>query len=279
MPDEPHSYQSRHSTYPFATRGLFPGYSPGSNSSIEVPGPFAFERAQIPAAPASVVSAPASRSTFQQQNGQAAQSWNLWGAGSQKEVALRRFRSATPTVGGGQPTASPGARTAPMPQGPRTPDDSFRPEAYRHTPPTSHLGLYVSPQSNPGGRLVGDVQAPVQTGYLTSPATVLSASPLQGPLGADDPGVSSSSISPDHGVESHLPTDTYTVPTHPPTSGLTSDAAANTLPGLPDMDPNANFNPLDMRVPVQSTNVVHSYPNGSPYTYTTNYSTYSSYAV
>jgi len=290
MLDEPHPYQSRHSAYPFATRGLFPGYSPGSNSSAEVPGAFTFERGHQPAAPPSVVSAPPSRSTFQQQNGPS-QSWNLWG--TQKELALRRFRSATPTVGGTQhAAASPSARTAPIPHGP-TPDDSLRPEAYRRPSPTSHLGLYASPQSNPGRLVVGDLPAPMQNGYLASPATGLSASPLQGsdvpqdrspasyggaaPLTADESRTDNSSISPGHQAESHLPSDAYTVPTHPTTSMLSSDAAASTLP---ETVPNANFNPVDASVPIQPTNMVHSYPRGSvSYTYAPNYPTYSSYAV
>lgn len=290
--DEPHHYQPRHSTYPLTTRGLFPGYSPGSNSSAEVPGAFTFDRGQQSAA----TSAPPSRITFQQQNGQPSQSWNLWGNGSQKEVALRRFRSATPTIGGGQQTASPSMRTAPIPHGSRTPDDSFRPEAYRRASPTSHLGLYPSPQSHPG-HLAGDLQVPVQKGYLTSPATALSASPLQhsdvpqdnsptsfvggASLAADESRIGLS-ISPGYRADGHLPTDVYTAPPHPIPSTLSSEVVASTLSGSSHSEsaPNPNFNPVDARVPVHSTNMVHSYPSGPiSYTYAPNYTTYSSYAV
>lgn len=277
MLDDP-AYAYRYGGYAAMPGGLLPSYSPGSNTSADVSAPLNIERRHIPSAPPSVLSAPPSRTSFPPLPHQ--QSWSPLVNG-QKEVALRRFRSATPTIGGAQ-VHSPRPKSSPE-TGAQLP--------LRRTSSPSHLGLYISSQAD----------EPLPGTLYSSPGNALSHSSLPGSeatkqtsgspvphLGAsfakEAPRGNSSSASPIPRAVAQQSLDAYSMSAY--TGGSISQPSSEILLGtlsdarFPEMAPAPNSNLVNSSPSVQATNMAGSYRNASmSYAYASTYTPYSSYAV
>lgn len=283
MLDDPYPY--RYNTYP-AMRGHFPNYSPGSNASADVSALYNVERRHISNIPTSVVSAPPSRTSFQNIQ-QQQRNWSPLPNGPQKEVALRRFRSATPTIGGAL-IPSPPSNAGLVPRSVTTPDNVPHLQLRRTSSP-SHLGLYISSQTE-------EPAIPVTGAFYGSPANALSQSSLHGSEGPNHASTSpaplfgTSSIEEPRGHRSppspapQMTAHAYSMPVYADGSvrPMHSGVVVNSLVGADihntSSTPNSNFANLSDSVP--TTNMMPTYRSAPVgYNYTPSYSSYPSYAV